>query len=103
MFRPSGVLRTALRTTFALSDQKHVAKSHRAAAEQHGKGDHVKGMEHSKSVQQHPQGANKNGAALDVATPVGIPATFTLAIPSDGLHFRLPRALAESRIGFKFI
>jgi hypothetical protein len=26
-------------------------------------------------------------AALDVATPVGIPATFTLAIPGDGLHF----------------
>jgi hypothetical protein len=45
-----------------------------------------------------------NGAALDVATPVGIPATFTLAIPSDGLHFAC-RVLwrKESRIGVKFV
>jgi len=30
-----------------------------AAAEQHGKGDHAKGMEHSKSAQQHSQSASK--------------------------------------------
>ena len=27
------------------------------------------------------------GAALDVASPVGIPENFTLVLPSDGLHF----------------
>jgi hypothetical protein len=30
---------------------------------------------------------SKNGAALDVASPVGIPEKFTLILPSDGLHF----------------
>jgi hypothetical protein len=30
-----------------------------AAADQHGKGDHAKGMEHSKSAQQHSQSASK--------------------------------------------
>ena len=30
---------------------------------------------------------SKYGAALDVASPVGIPEKFTLALPSDGLHF----------------
>jgi hypothetical protein len=30
---------------------------------------------------------SKNGAALDVASPVGIPENFTLVLPSDGLHF----------------
>jgi PilZ domain len=45
-----------------------------------------------------------HGAALDVATPVGIPATFTLAIPSDGLHFAcLVLWRKESRIGVKFV
>jgi PilZ domain len=45
-----------------------------------------------------------NGAALDVATPVGIPATFNLAIPSDGLRFAC-RVLwrKDRRIGVKFV
>jgi PilZ domain len=45
-----------------------------------------------------------NGAALDVATPVGIPTTFSLAIPRDGLHFAC-RVLwrKERRIGVKFV
>lgn len=30
---------------------------------------------------------SKIGAALDVPTPVGIPETFTLTIPSDALRF----------------
>jgi hypothetical protein len=41
--------------------------------------------------------APERPAALDVATPVGIPATFTLAIPGDGLHFRLPSPLAQAK------
>jgi hypothetical protein len=46
---------------------------------------------------------SKSGAALDVASPVGIPATFTLAIPGDGLHYAC-RVLwrKQSRIGVKF-
>jgi hypothetical protein len=45
-----------------------------------------------------------NGAALDVATPVGIPATFTLAIPSDGFHFACQVLWRkERRIGVKFV
>jgi hypothetical protein len=45
-----------------------------------------------------------NGAALDVTTPVGIPAKFTLVILSDGSHF--PCRLLwrkERRIGVKFV
>jgi hypothetical protein len=38
---------------------ENAPKPHRAAAEQHGKGDHAKGMEHSKCAQQHSQSANK--------------------------------------------
>jgi hypothetical protein len=30
---------------------------------------------------------SNNGAALDVASPVGIPEKFTLVLPSDSLHF----------------
>jgi hypothetical protein len=35
------------------------AKSRRAAAEQHGKGDYAMGMEHSRSSATLPQSANK--------------------------------------------
>jgi hypothetical protein len=34
-------------------------KSHRAAAEHHGKGDHTKGKEHSMTAQQHAENAAK--------------------------------------------
>jgi PilZ domain len=30
---------------------------------------------------------SNNGAALDVASPIGIPEKFTLVLPSDGLAF----------------
>jgi hypothetical protein len=39
--------------------RQNAAKSHRAAAEQPVKGDHAKGVEHSKSAQLHPESANK--------------------------------------------
>jgi hypothetical protein len=43
------------------------------------------------------------GASLDVSTPVGIPDTFILTIPSDGLRFacRVVWRKAE-RIGIRF-
>jgi hypothetical protein len=31
---------------------------------------------------------SNNGAALEVTSPIGIPAKFTLVLPGDGLHFR---------------
>jgi hypothetical protein len=40
---------------------------------------------------------SKNGAALDVATPVGIPATFTFCNTERRIAFRLPRALAQGK------
>lgn len=43
------------------------------------------------------------GAALDVETPVGIPATFTLVIPSDNLRFACSVVYRkEKRIGVAF-
>ncbi|MEK9284831.1 MULTISPECIES: PilZ domain-containing protein [unclassified Bradyrhizobium] len=43
------------------------------------------------------------GAALDVTSPVGIPAHFTLVVPADGTH--VPCHVVwrkEKRIGVKF-
>jgi len=43
------------------------------------------------------------GAALDVASPVGIPAEFTLVLPADGSH--MPCHVVwrtETRIGVTF-
>jgi hypothetical protein len=43
------------------------------------------------------------GAALDVASPVGIPAQFTLVLPADGSH--MPCHVVwrtETRIGVTF-
>jgi hypothetical protein len=35
------------------------------------------------------------GAALDVSSPLGISAHFTLFVPADGRHWPLPRGLAQ--------
>ena len=46
---------------------------------------------------------SNNGAALDVASPVGIPEKFTLVLPSDGLTFRCRVVWRkERRIGVVF-
>ena len=47
---------------------------------------------------------SKAGAALEVATPVGIPEKFTLLIPSDRLRFA-SRVIyrKEKRIGVAFV
>lgn len=47
---------------------------------------------------------SKSGAALDVASPVGIPDTFTLNIPSDKRRFAC-RVIyrKEKRIGVAFV
>lgn len=43
------------------------------------------------------------GAALDVASPLGIPAQFTLVLPADGLHRPCHVVwLKERRIGVAF-
>jgi hypothetical protein len=39
---------------------------------------------------------SKYGAALDVASPVGIPEKFTLALPSDGPTFFVSSLLAQT-------
>jgi len=46
---------------------------------------------------------SKLGAALDVATPVGIPENFTLTIPSEGMRFAC-RVIYRKvrRIGVRF-
>jgi hypothetical protein len=47
---------------------------------------------------------SKAGAALDVASPVGIPETFTLIIASDGSRFECRIIYSkEKRIGVAFI
>lgn len=46
---------------------------------------------------------SNDGAALDVASPVGIPEKFTLVLPSDGLHFSCRVVWRKgSRIGVVF-
>ena len=46
---------------------------------------------------------SRTGAALDVASPVGIPRDFTLIVPADGLRKRCRLIwLRESRIGVAF-
>src|SRR5580658_9398295 len=45
---------------------ENAAKSHRAAADQHGKGDHAKGMEHLRSAQQqHSQSETEQYCSLN--------------------------------------
>ena len=46
---------------------------------------------------------SNTGAALDVTSPIGIPAQFTLVLPADGLH--MPCHVVwrkEKRIGVTF-
>ena len=43
----------------AAEHHENAAKSHRAAAELHVKGEHTKGVEQSKTTQQHSQTAGK--------------------------------------------
>jgi hypothetical protein len=46
---------------------------------------------------------SNDGAALEIASPVGIPDKFTLALPNDGLHFRCRIVWRkEHRIGVAF-
>jgi hypothetical protein len=44
----------------AAEQHENAAKSHRAAVEHHSKGDHMKGLEHSGTAQQHAQNAAKS-------------------------------------------
>lgn len=46
---------------------------------------------------------SKTGAALDVASPVGIPEEFTLVLPSDALRFACRVVWRKAgRIGIRF-
>jgi hypothetical protein len=52
----------------AAEHQENAAKSHRAAAEQHGKSDHAKGKEYSTSAQQHSQPARHVPGSANILT-----------------------------------
>ena len=39
------------------------------------------------TIDRTVRNVSNTGAALEVASPIGIPVNFTLVIPADGLHF----------------